>query len=573
MSRYFTLVFTLLFITSCTGSSSQNIPINPKTDSVFTSKQYISEVNLTDFNAKGKTYYFIKVWGFLKYNADFESIEIDWDDYFISNINKIPNMDNNEYINFIDNTISIFPKLEIKANKNDIKDYSLIDNNWFNSSYFNKTISEKLNHIFENRNNKNSKFINNSRIGNLKFNNEKKYSENEFPQQSIRLLGLARYWNIINYFFVYKNDLEENWDKVLLEFIPKFANSSDVSEYHLVVQELSSKLYDCHSMVRSDILDEKVFGRFTPNFRIEYIDTTFIISKIRTEKYDDKQLKVGDIILKMNNEPLKERYDELNKVFKGANPPSERRIINPYLLSNTDNQMSLVILRDGVQKNIDIELQDYSNYREEESKTESTLKKSVLVNKMSEDIYYLDVNHLTKSNLNINIEEVKDVPNLILDLRSGIYDNIMINLANFLLPKESDFFNSTYSDVNCPGLLRSKKGYRLGQNNESHFKGNLYVLVDENTQSASEFFTMALQSSSNTKVVGSQTAGSDGNITMFHFPGKIETIFTGIGIYYPDMKPTQRVGIKIDHHIKKSVKGIQENKDEVLEKCIEIIGI
>jgi C-terminal processing protease CtpA/Prc len=139
------------------------------------------------------------------------------------------------------------------------------------------------------------------------------------------------------------------------------------------------------------------------------------------------------------------------------------------------------------------------------------------------------------------------------------------------MPKQDVFFMNTYADVTSPGLLRKKIGYMLGSNNNSHYKGNVYVLVSEATQSEAEFLVMALQRNNKVKVVGSQSAGSDGNVQPFYFPGKIETVFTGLGIYYPDETPTQRRGIKIDVNVNQTLSGIAKGNDEILEKALSII--
>jgi C-terminal processing protease CtpA/Prc len=47
---------------------------------------------------------------------------------------------------------------------------------------------------------------------------------------------------------------------------------------------------------------------------------------------------------------------------------------------------------------------------------------------------------------------------------------------------------------------------------------------------------------------------------------------TGIGVYYPDGRETQRVGIIPNIEVKPTITGLKLNKDEVLEKAIEIIN-
>ena len=55
-------------------------------------------------------------------------------------------------------------------------------------------------------------------------------------------------------------------------------------------------------------------------------------------------------------------------------------------------------------------------------------------------------------------------------------------------------------------------------------------------------------------------------------PGNISTMITGIGVYYPDGKETQRIGIIPDVEVKPTIDGIKSNKDEVLEKAMNWIN-
>jgi C-terminal processing protease CtpA/Prc len=54
-------------------------------------------------------------------------------------------------------------------------------------------------------------------------------------------------------------------------------------------------------------------------------------------------------------------------------------------------------------------------------------------------------------------------------------------------------------------------------------------------------------------------------------PGGISVVFTGLGVYYPDGTPTQRIGIVPDIVIKPTLKGFRAGRDEVLERAIEYI--
>ena len=65
-------------------------------------------------------------------------------------------------------------------------------------------------------------------VGNPQFKNERQYNNIQpDPDTGYRLLSLYRYWNVIQYFSPYKNLLEENWNDVLTEFLPKFIKATD----------------------------------------------------------------------------------------------------------------------------------------------------------------------------------------------------------------------------------------------------------------------------------------------------------------------------------------------------------
>jgi hypothetical protein len=42
------------------------------------------------------------------------------------------------------------------------------------------------------------------------------------------------------------------------------------------------------------------------------------------------------------------------------------------------------------------------------------------------------------------------------------------------------------------------------------------------------------------------TTGADGNVSFVELPGGVKVGLSGIGVYYPDERPTQRTGIAID---------------------------
>jgi C-terminal processing protease CtpA/Prc len=97
------------------------------------------------------------------------------------------------------------------------------------------------------------------------------------------------------------------------------------------------------------------------------------------------------------------------------------------------------------------------------------------------------------------------------------------------------------------------------------------ILVDEVSQSQAQYTTMAFSSAPNAKVVGSTTAGADGNVSPIPLPGGLRSMISGIGVFYPDKKPTQRIGIIADVEARPTIQGIRTGRDEVLEAALRLI--
>jgi hypothetical protein len=48
-------------------------------------------------------------------------------------------------------------------------------------------------------------------------------------------------------------------------------------------------------------------------------------------------------------------------------------------------------------------------------------------------------------------------------------------------------------------------------------------------------------------------------------------MISGIGVFYPDKRPTQRIGIVLDIVSHPTVEGIRSGRDEVLERGLRVI--
>ena len=82
---------------------------------------------------------------------------------------------------------------------------------------------------------------------------------------------------------------------------------------------------------------------------------------------------------------------------------------------------------------------------------------------------------------------------------------------------------------------------------------------------------MLSQLNTNTTIIGSQTAGADGDVKRVTLPGAYRFSFTGNGIFYPDGRGTQRVGILPDIYFRPLPKDLVNETDAQLERAFKYI--
>ncbi|WP_098744632.1 S41 family peptidase [Paenibacillus sp. EZ-K15] len=391
--------------------------------------------------------------------------------------------------------------------------------------------------------------------------NENAYTSMKFDDTGYRLLGLFRYWNIIEYYFPYKDVIEEDWDQVLLEFIPKMIDGSDYDSYFMTLAELTTRVHDSHVYLggknRESITE--YFGTYRLPANFVEINNQIVISTV----YNKCGLEVGDIVLKVGDNSIDELLEDRRKYISQSREDTSGHFFNALFRTHQKN-MDVTVIRQGKTKNI--------------SATSSLQEINYFVYTKSQamengEIYYINAGLLVDGEIDSIMKKWWDTKGLIVDLRNYPSSSVDYKLAQYLIPSEEEFAKASLPNRAVPGEyyfepLTSGKPQRT---DDEVYKGKVVILINEHTMSNGEFTTMLLRKTENSIVLGRPTAGADGNLFRITLPGNIKTGISGIGIFYPDKKPTQRIGVQPDIRLDPTIEGIMEGRDEYVEKAVEII--
>jgi hypothetical protein len=155
----------------------------------------------------------------------------------------------------------------------------------------------------------------------------------------------------------------------------------------------------------------------------------------------------------------------------------------------------------------------------------------------------------------------------VIDIRNYPAQFVVFALGRHLAPGPRAFARFTAGSTADPGVFVWRPPVTLPAAAPT-FPGRVVVLVDETSQSQAEYTAMAFRTAPGALVVGSTTAGADGNVSPVPLPGGLRAMISGIGVFYPDKRPTQQVGIVPDLEVRPTIAGIRAGRDEVLEAAV-----
>jgi hypothetical protein len=408
-------------------------------------------------------------------------------------------------------------------------------------------------------------------VGNPKIKNEKPYPGNiTYNDAGFRLLSLFRYWNIIQYFFPYKNLIGEDWNNILSEYVPKFINASSELNYKLTLLTLIARIHDTHANIWGyDAALQAFKGSNYAPAEVKFIENQPVVTGfISTKTGKASGLQKGDIIVSVNDKKPEKIVEEKLPFTPASNYSTQLRDIAREMLRTNDSILNITFSRNNSTAGLKIkcypptELNLYGNY----------YKKDTCFKLLTPGIGYIYPGNIKNEYLPRVMDEVQKTKGLIIDMRCYPSDFIVYSLGEYLMPDSAEFVKFSNTSLRNPGLFTFTHPVTVGKKNNESYKGKVIIIVNEITQSQAEFTTMALRDAPEATVIGSTTAGADGNVSEIFLPGAVRTMISGIGVYYPDGKETQRTGIVPDIEVKPTINGILQGRDELLEKAIELIN-
>lgn len=404
---------------------------------------------------------------------------------------------------------------------------------------------------------------------------DKSYPEMVFPNAEYRLLALFRYWNVINYFFPYKHLIGDSWQTVLPRYIPKFEANKEAADYQMTVRELVTEMRDSHGGVRNANASAEKLGTFLPPVTTGYVESKSVVTRVLDDKLP---IKVGDIILSIDGEPI-EKKREFHARYTAASTPQwlMRGVHARLLLGPKDSVVKLKV--QGTSGEVrDVELARSKTVMD--PKWAQWMERSTPVMQVLPNGYgYVDLDRLQAGEVDKMFETIKNTSAVIFDMR-GYPNGTAWSIAPRLTEKK-DVVAALFSRplLEATSLTNSELAdsanysfaQRIPERQGDVYKGKVVVLINEDAISQSEHTCLFFEAATNVTFIGTPTAGANGDVTNMVLPGNLTVSFSGHDVRHADGRQLQRLGIQPTIRVERTIRGLIEGRDEILDAAVKFL--
>jgi len=384
-------------------------------------------------------------------------------------------------------------------------------------------------------------------------------------EPAMRLLMLARQWNILRYWFPYRDVMDQGVHAVLDHAVPEFLAATNWSEQVQAAGRVVAASKDGHVMVGGHLSYLRPSGRCILPYSWRFVGQELVVDGAQSPS--DAVLDRGDIVVQINGKTLQELSARYRPLIAASNRGWEDKVLASRLAYSSCGEGSIQVIRQGEAREISVTWKP----RDQTSATYYGQhdRAGAAVQDLGDGITYIKLSAFDLSDVDPTLEQAKEGKGLVIDIRGYPKEFVAFKIAAWLTDNAVEFVRFTNADLSTPGQFNWTEPLMIEPDSKGR-KLNIPVvaLIDESALSRAEYTAMALRAAGVT-MIGGPTAGADGDISYLTLPMGNRMTFSGIGVFYPDKRPTQRVGIVPDILVAPTSEGFAEGRDEVLDRALQ----
>jgi C-terminal processing protease CtpA/Prc len=377
--------------------------------------------------------------------------------------------------------------------------------------------------------------------------------------RATRLADVALAWNVFQHFYPYFDVVKADWPAVLRSSLRSAATDADETAFLDTLKRLVVAIEDGHGSVR---LGSQPRNAVLPLFW-DWIEDRLVVTRADPEQY----LQPGDVILRIDGKPAAEALAAKEALISSATPQWRRHRGLLSLLGGPEDGEAELDVQPVQGKPFTVKLR--------RTVTDPTTIQEIRPEKIAEvrpGIFYVDISRITDEDFTRAVDRLAAAKGVVFDLRG--YPNLSTIALAHLTDKPVDSAQWHVPQVSRPdreGMTFQRDSWTV-EPRTPRIAGKAAFLTGGGAISYAETYMGIVEHYKLAEIVGGPTAGTNGNVNPFKLPGGYTVVWTGMKVLKHDGSQHHKVGIQPTVPVSRTLRGVAEGRDEVLEKAIEIVS-
>jgi len=376
--------------------------------------------------------------------------------------------------------------------------------------------------------------------------------------------NVAILWSVFQHFYPYFDQVETDWDQVLVKSMASAASAKKRPDTSRCLKWLVAQLHDGHG----NMIDGAEYAgmKFLP-LSFDWVEDQLVVVAS-----NETEIKVGDVVVQIDGVDAKTRLEDDEKLISGSPQWKRYRSVGGLtMILGGKKEVSLKLKREGKEWESTLEPGTDRPPIPDERPLIDTIEEGK--EDGTDTIYYVDLGRAEPKDVDPMIEKFANAKGIVFDMRGYpkgtqyLFQHMTdkhLQSAKWLVPQQ---VRPDRSD-----MVNFEKGGRWQMPpREPRFQGKFVFITNGSAISYAESCMAIIANYKLAPIVGSPTAGANGNINPFQLPGGYRVIYTGMRVVNHDDSQHHVFGVKPTIPLKPTVQGIRDGRDELLEKAIEVV--
>jgi len=377
--------------------------------------------------------------------------------------------------------------------------------------------------------------------------------------RATRLGAVVLAWNIFQHFYPYFDVVDTDWAAVLEKTLAAAAEDPDADAFRQTLGRMVAELHDGHGRVGGGA----GAGSYRLPFEVDWIEDELVV----TVATPDAGVTPGDVIVSLDGSTPAQLWDELTPTISAATEQWMRYRVRGLLTRRKTNDSFFAELRkpDGSAYSV--------RAKPVVMGTPLAERRPEKITEVRPGIWYVDIDRITDQDFNDALGELKRAQGIVFDLR-GYPGKLSAAFLAHLIDEPV-----TSAQWHVPMVYRpdrERMTFRLSnwtiQPKKPKLTDRVAFLTDGRAISAAETYLGIIEHYELAEIVGEATAGTNGNVNPIRLPGGYSISWTGMKVLKHDGSQHHGVGILPTIPVGRTIRGVAEGRDEILERGIEAVS-